>query len=54
MKVRIALTVEVDPEAWNAAYGRGASAAEVREDVQDWALHTLTEHPEGLIRRVAK
>ena len=36
MKVRVAMTVEVDPEAWDLMYGCGTDAKAVREDVQTY------------------
>lgn len=42
MKVRVVLTVEVDPEVWAAEYGLG-SVAEVREDVKAYLLTAATE-----------
>jgi hypothetical protein len=40
MKVRVVVTLDIDPEAWESNYGvSGASA--IREDVQAWAFHLL-------------
>lgn len=39
MKVRIAFTVDIDPEAWVLEYGTDPSG--VREDVQGWATHMV-------------
>lgn len=33
MKVRISTTVEIDPQKWDAAYGTGTYAPDVRKDV---------------------
>lgn len=49
MKVRIALTVEVDAEDWASTYGIDADAATVREDVREWTKHMLLAHPDGLV-----
>jgi hypothetical protein len=38
MKVRIALSVDIDPELWAEYAGSGDTAAEVREDVKAYAL----------------
>jgi hypothetical protein len=38
MKVRVSLTIDVDREAWLNIYGRGETAAEIREDVRSYVL----------------
>lgn len=43
MRVKITMTLDIDPEAWDQTYGTGSSAAAVREDVREHALYTLTE-----------
>lgn len=43
MKVKVTMTFDIDPEAWNMTYGTGAKAADVRADVREHAFHTLTE-----------
>jgi len=35
MKVRIAFTVDIDPQAWADTYG--VDVSEVRQDVNSWA-----------------
>lgn len=45
MKIKIEMTVDVDPEAWAGLYDIGLCdipAAKVREDVRKWAFHTVT------------
>ena len=40
MKVRVTVTLDIDPDAWESNYGvSGASA--IREDVRSWAFHLL-------------
>ena len=34
MRVRVVLSVEIDPEAWEALYGTGATGQLLREDVR--------------------
>ncbi|MDI3330107.1 MAG: hypothetical protein QJR09_05140 [Micrococcus sp.] len=48
MKVRISLTVEVDPDAWRMNYG-DMSAAEIRRDVQSDVQNYLYTHPSEAI-----
>lgn len=36
MKVRVTMTVDIDPEAWDLNYGTGTDAAAVREDVRTY------------------
>lgn len=43
MKVRVAVTLDVDPEAWTLTYGVEGPAA-IRADVQAYATSMLTEH----------
>lgn len=38
MKIRVVLTVEVDPAAWDTTFGSSTIPAEVREDVRSYAL----------------
>lgn len=40
MKVRISLTVEVDPDAWTATYGVEGTAA-IRADVKTYIEGTI-------------
>lgn len=48
MKVRIAVTVEVDAELWTLNYGvEGAS--EIRQDVQAYVRSMLTEAPVPMV-----
>ena len=37
MKVRVTLSIEVDVEAWNLAYGTGSATA-IRQDVADYVV----------------
>lgn len=41
MKISIQLTIDVDPKAWDATYGNGASPAEVREDVRGYVYNSV-------------
>ena len=38
MKIKIDMTVEVDPDAWALEWGIASDAATVREDVRDYVL----------------
>lgn len=38
MKVSITLSVDVDVDAWDLAYGTGTKAKAVREDVRQYVL----------------
>ncbi len=49
MKVKIEMTVAVDPEEWRDAYGTADSDADVRDEVRRWAWNALRYHPDGLI-----
>lgn len=59
MKVKIELTVAVDPQEWAETYGLGndpdnpVDRAEVRDDVKRWATNALAHHPDGLIELVS-
>lgn len=46
MKVRIELTVDVDPEAWALNYG--CDRSEVREDVQSYAKAAVLDQMEAV------
>jgi hypothetical protein len=41
MKVRIVMTIDVDPDEWVAVYGGRRDG--VREDVKDYAFHNVVE-----------
>lgn len=43
MKVRIAVTVDVDPEAWAEEYGIESSG--VREDLKTWVVNAIQQCP---------
>lgn len=44
IKVRVAVTVEIDPEAWGIEYGmEGATAAEIRADVKRYAEDMVSQ-----------
>lgn len=45
MKIKISLTIEVDPQEWAAVYGTGTAAAEVREDVKTYVQNQVWESP---------
>lgn len=42
MKIKVTLTLDIDPEAWTENYGV-ESAEEIREDVQSYAHNVITE-----------
>ncbi len=44
MKVKITLTVDIDPVLWDMNYGTGTSAKSVREDVQRDAEYAILAH----------
>ncbi|NKS33137.1 hypothetical protein GS534_24225 [Rhodococcus hoagii] len=48
MKVKIEVTVDIDPEAWTMNYGVEGAAA-IREDVREYCRNTLIEQ----LRQVA-
>lgn len=52
MKVKIEITVDVDRDGWDQAYGTGMSAAVIREDVRSWVKAQLSDQAEGLITDV--
>lgn len=39
IKVNVTLSLTIDPEAWNLAYGCGETAALIREDVRSYFLN---------------
>ena len=41
MKVRVCVTVDIDPEAWDMNYGTGTDPATVREDVKTYLEYTV-------------
>lgn len=41
MKVRVAVTVDIDPIAWQMEYGVGPELAAIRTDVQEHCVNTL-------------
>lgn len=43
MRVRVAVTVDVDPETWDLIYGTGTNPAAVREDVKRYVQETIIE-----------
>jgi hypothetical protein len=54
MKVKIEITVAVDPVAWDETYGTGSDGPAVRDDVKRWAANTLSHHPDGLVELVSE
>jgi hypothetical protein len=46
MKVRVAVTLDIDPEAWALEYG--LPIAETRTDVRAWAASSLHQLAEGM------
>jgi hypothetical protein len=45
VKIRVPLTIEVDPAEWDLIYGSGKSAAEIREDVRAYVLNAVQGQP---------
>lgn len=45
MKVTLTVQVEVDRYHWDAAYGTGEAAAEVREDLRSYFRNHITMAP---------
>lgn len=59
MKVKINITVAVDPDEWAETYGMldddgMVDAANIRDDVKRWAATALSHHPDGLIELVSE
>ena len=48
MKVTVTLVVDVDPQDWDADYGTGTSAADVRADVKRHVLNAALQGIEAL------
>ena len=47
MKVKITLTVNINPDAWDLNYGTGTTAKAIREDVRvyvETTVHGQLEH----------
>ena len=49
MKVKIDMTVDVDPKDWAEVYGSPSSAASVRWQVRNWMRQQALYHPDGLL-----
>lgn len=49
MKIRIELTVAVDPEEWYETYGTSSDEAGIRDEVRRWATNAITHHPDGIV-----
>jgi hypothetical protein len=49
MKVRITLTVEIDPEEWTTAYGV-EGAQEIRADVKQYVANGIAGAPDAPIK----
>lgn len=45
VRVVVKLVVEVDAEEWNAAYGCGDKASEIRKDVKSYLLNQVSQSP---------
>ncbi len=43
IRVRVTFTVEVDPEAWNKAYGCGTASQAVRESVRSYIVNGVSD-----------
>lgn len=55
MKVRLTVTLDIDPEAWDLAYGTGTDRKSIREDVLQYLqgfLDGCSAIEEGGIRSV--
>lgn len=49
VRVRMTLSLEVDPAAWADAYGdTDATEAELRADVKNYIRHTLDQYLRGM------
>jgi hypothetical protein len=48
MKVKITLTVDIDPVAWDLNYYTGTGAKEIREDVKSHIEGSILGHLEDL------
>jgi hypothetical protein len=54
VKVKIEITIAVDPDEWSEMYGLpDGDHAAVRDDVKRWATSTLSHHRNGLVELVA-
>jgi hypothetical protein len=40
-KVTLSVTIEIDPEAWDLAYGTGTSTTEIRDDVRSYFINVI-------------
>lgn len=47
MRVTVTLVLDVDPEAWDLAYGTGTDQAAVRADVKDYAADQVRHSAAG-------
>jgi hypothetical protein len=43
MKVRVVLSIDIDPEAHDLAFGRGTSAKAVADDVREYVLNMVQQ-----------
>lgn len=48
MRVKVSVTVEIDPQKWDTEYGTGIDPATVRKDVQTYMSGLVTEQVERL------
>lgn len=43
VKVRVTMTVDIDPEAWDQNYDTGTDLAKIREDVRQYVTEAATD-----------
>lgn len=43
MKIRVVLSIEVDPEEWHAVYGNGDQPAQVRDDIKSYVFTAICD-----------
>jgi hypothetical protein len=43
IKIRVTLSIEVDPKEWHAVYGNGDQPAQVRDDVKSYVFTAVSE-----------
>jgi len=49
MKIKVELTVNVDPEEWAETYGTESDSATIRASVRTWVANAVSNHPDGLL-----
>lgn len=43
MKIAVNLTIEIDPDEWDLAYGNGTNRREVARDVKEYVKHAIRD-----------